>query len=230
MAKRKFGGTTTRRVRHKSAAQAKMKRTAASAARRAVMKMSETKAYWTHVNETSLNTLTGYIVTDPAAVDEGSGQEQRLGTEISPTGLHIKGVLNNNGSSPNFVRIVVVKSLTRQNVATGDWFAANTGVGQDISAINGLDRMYYPIHKKVHQVLWDKVYRLENNGTTDKSRFFNKFLKLGGKLKFDGAGTGSEQSTPRYHIVYMAAETEDDTSLGQSVEVSAIHRLFYKDM
>ena len=230
MAKRKFGGSTTRRVRHKSAAQAKMKRTAASAARRAVMKMSETKVHWAHYNEKSLNTLTGFEVLDPAAVVEGSGQEERIGTEISPTGFHIKGVLNNNGSSANFVRIVVVKSMTRQNIATGDWFAASTGLGQDITAVNGLDRMYWPIHKKVHQVLWDKVYRLEANGSTDKSRFFNKFLKLGGKLKFDGGNTGSEQSTPRYHIIYMAAETEDDTSLGQSVEVSAIHRLFYKDL
>ncbi|CAN0135924.1 unnamed protein product, partial [Heterosigma akashiwo] len=162
-------------------------------------------------------------------VTEGTGKEERIGTEIMPTGLHIKGVVNNNGASPNFVRIIVVKSNTRQNVTSGDFFAANTGVGQKITAINGLERMYWPIHKTVHNVLYDRVLRLEKNGDFGKSKLFNKFIKLKGKIKFDGNCTGAEQLTPRYHIVYMTAESEDDTSTGQNVEVSAMHRFFYKD-
>lgn len=229
MVKRKYSGTTRRFVKRKSAAQTKMKRTATAAARRVLMKASETKSNWVHVNEQNLSTLTGYIAYDPLVITEGSGVEERIGTEIMPTGLHIRGVVNNNGGSPNFVRILVVKSNTRQQVTLGDFFGAGTGLGQDISAVNGLDRMYWPIHKNVHTVLYDKVMRLEKSSEVGKSRSFNKWLKLGGKIKFDGGGTGSEQVTPRYHIVYMAAETEDDTSTGQNVEVSALHRLFYKD-
>jgi len=215
--------------RKKSRNTSTMVKIASNAAQRVIMKAAETKANWLHVNEQYLNTLTGYLAYDPLAVDEGSGKEERIGTEIMPTGLHIKGVINNNGASPNFVRIVIVKSKTRQQVTTGDFFAASTGVGQDISAINGLDRMYWPIHKSVHTVLYDRVLRLEKNGEVGKSKAFNKFIKLKGKIKFDGAGTGSENLTPRYHIVYMTAESEDDTSLGENVEVSALHRFFYKD-
>lgn len=230
MAKRKFsGGGGRRNVKRKSAAQTKMKRTATAAAKRVLMKTSETKANWVHINEQNLNTITGYLAYDPLVITEGTGKEERVGTEIIPTGLHVRGICNNNGSSPNFVRILILRSNTRQQVNTGDFFGSSTGVGLDISAVNGLDRMYWPIHKATHTVLYDKVIRLEKSTEVGKSRQFNKWIKLGGKIKFDGNGTGSENLFPRYHIVYMSAESDDDTSTGQNVEVSVLHRFFYKD-
>lgn len=227
--KLKFQNSMRRYVKRKSATQTKMKRTATAAARRVLMKTSETRTNWVHVNEQSLSTLTGYLAYDPLVVSEGTGKEERIGSEIIPTGLHIKGVVHNNGSGPNFVRIVVVKSNTRQQVTTGDFFGGETGLGQDITDVTGLDRMYWPIHKNVHQVLYDKVIKLEKSGEVGNCRMFNKWLKLGGKIKYDGGNTGSEQLTPRYHIVYLSAEAADDTSTGQTVEVSALHRFFYKD-
>lgn len=202
---------------------------ARQAAKNVLMRMAETKTKWQHVNEINLSTLTGYLAYDPLAPTQGTGPQERIGTEIQPTGLHIRGVVHNNGGNANFVRILVVKSTTRQDIASGDFFAAASGIGQDITAINGVDRVFWPIHQKVHKVLYDKTLLLEKSTEINKAKSFNKFIKLSGKVKFDGASTGPEQVTPRYHIVYLGAESPDDTSLGENVEVSALHRFFYKD-
>lgn len=203
--------------------------TARQTAKNVIMRLAETKAHWGHANEANLNTSTGYLAYDPLTPPEGAGAEQRNGTEIQPTGLHIRGVLHNNGNKSNYVRIVVVKSATRQNIASGDFFANAAGNGVDITAITGLDKMYWPIHQKVHKVLYDRTFFMEQTDRVGATKTFNKFIKLSGKVNFDAGNSGVENVTPRYHIVYLAAQASDDTVLGENVEVSALHRLFYKD-
>lgn len=207
--------------------------TAAQTARRTaksvIMRLAETKAHWQHANEVNLNTFTGHVAYDPLAPAEGSGNEERIGTEIMPTGLHIRGVLHNNGNKANYVRIVVVRSTTRQNVGAGDFFSSATGNGQDITAVTGVDKMYWPIHQKAHKVLYDRVIKLEQVAETGNTQTFQKWIKMSGKVRFDGNSTGVESVTPRYHIVYMASQAADDTVLGENVELSALHRFFYKD-
>lgn len=203
--------------------------TARRTAKNVIMRLAETKSHWQHANEVNLNTSTGHLAYDPLAAAEGTGAEERVGTEIQPTGLHIRGVLYNNGNKANYVRIVVVKSATRQHIGGGDFFMSAAGSGTDITAVTGLDKMYWPIHQKVHKVLYDRVIKLEQVAETGNTQTFQKWIKLSGKVRFDGAATGVEQVTPRYHIVYMASQAADDTVLGENVELSALHRFFYKD-
>lgn len=192
------------------------------------------KQTWNHVNEAQLSTLTqGYLSTGPFVV-QGIGANQRVGNDINIMGLHLKGALHNNSAGQTFVRAIVVGYNASNGDPTINLFRNTaTGATAAVTAVNGLDCMYFPINKLDLHVYWDKVFRfssIEAGNAGQNTRMFNKFIKLGGrKVQFKATGIGPGYQNWQYSVIWISADASDDTTTGTSVDLSYLEIMHYKD-
>lgn len=199
--------------------------------RRALPK-PEIKSVWQHSNEVALNTLAQGTVNVMPSITNGLGQA-RIGSSINAKGLHIKGALNNNSTSETFCRLIVFTYNGSVDPSTNFFQGTSAGTNSAISAINGLDAMYFPINKRDLQVRYDRVFKLAGSATGNAGRnvtMFSKFIKFGGKkLAYAGTGSGVASQTWQYGICWIAADANDDTTTGTSVDMSMLERFYYTD-
>jgi len=194
----------------------------------------EVKQNWTHHNEVSLSTLAqGYQGVGPI-LSQGSGTDSRVGNTINLLGVHFKGALNNNSTSETFVRMMIVGYDSENGDPTVNLFRSNqSGTVSGVSSVNGLDAMYYPVNKVDLHLYYDRVYRLAGSATGNSGAnciFFNKYQKFNGrKVVYKGNTWSYGNQNWMYSIIWIAADANDDTSTGTSVELSCLARTFYKD-
>jgi len=196
--------------------------------RRALPKV-EVKQTWYHMNELQLNTLAqGYSNVGPV-ISQGTDSASRLGNIISATGLHYKGVLSNNSTQESMIRFAIVRYDSSLGAPNNIFFrGSSAGTPLAISAVNGLDAMYYPINRVDLHVYHDKLIKLAGSATGNAGanvKVFSKFVKLN-RLKLEYKGSNPQWN---YACVFIAADSNDDTSTGTSVELSCLERFFFKD-
>lgn len=198
---------------------------------RRVMPKQEMKCDWFQLDEQAQNTLSQGTFTLFPSLTPGVGADGRISNEISARGMHMKGVLYNNSTSESYLRQVVIGYAPPLNAMNNFFHTAADHSTGAVTGVNGLDAMYYPLNTTQLTVYYDKVFKLAGSATGNggaNTRMFSKFLKLGGKkLKFAGADNAPENWT--YALIHIAADANDDTSTGTSVEVSATNRFYYSD-
>lgn len=191
----------------------------------------EMKQCWNHINEQALNTLSQGFQSLGPTLAVGTASNQRIGNIVHLKGLHIKGALNNNSTSESFVRFMILG----YNTALGDPTAllfrnAATGTTSGVSGVNGLDAMYMPLNKVDLHVYHDRTMRIAGSATGNSGanvRMISKFVKFGGKkVEFKSNAAYADWA---YTVCWIAADANDDTSTGTSVELSYLERLYYKD-
>jgi len=190
---------------------------------------------WAHYNEVQLSTLAqGYQSNAVCQIGQGLNANNRVGNAVNFSGLHLKGILNNNSTSESFVRMLVLgypATISDPSLILFRNLPTNTTAG--VSSVNGLDAMYYPINKLELHVYYDSVVRLAGSATGNSgsnTRFFQKFIKFGGKkVEFKGSSSGANNQNWMYSVMWIAADANDDTSTGTAVELSCLERLYFKD-
>lgn len=229
--KRKRLGSS--KMKYRKRTKAKASPAVRAAIRRTVNRMSETKQNWLSINESSLTTTHGAVFYDPMQVNRGNDRDDRQGIQISPTGIHLKGFLHNNGGETDFVRIIIFRAKVQTNFGTAiECFDNADGNPVDPSVINDGRLMYYPLSKNKMTVLWDRVFKVGPKTTATNGQhvqFFNQWIPLRGKVRFDGLNDGNDNAYPRYHIAFFHTEA-DQENIGETMEVSFLSRFFYKDM
>lgn len=194
----------------------------------------ETKQSWTHHNEVNLSTLSqGYTSTGPL-ISQGTNSLTRIGNKITASGMHLKGVLNNNSGSETTVRMLIVGFDASNGDPSLNLFRTGaSGATAAISAVNGLDAMYYPINTIDLHVYYDTTYKLAGSATGNAGanvKVFQKFVKFNRRqIEYKGNATGYSNQNWLYQIIWIAADTNDDTTSGTAVELSAMERFFYQD-
>lgn len=202
---------------------------------RRTMPKVEMKQLWYHHNEVTLNTLAqGYVAYGPNII-QGQASWNRQGNIVNVSGLHLKGILNNNGASENYARMLIVgfdgvkNTSPTDNLFRGDQVGTTVG----IAAVNGLDGIYFPINKIDFKVYRDRVFKLGGSAAsspTSNTKMFTEFVKFNGrKVEYKGATTGFGNQSWIYAVIWIVAEGPDDTAGGQAVELSMMERLYYKD-
>jgi len=189
---------------------------------------------WTHHNEVNLSTLAqGYTSTGPLTTQTANAAS-RIGNIIQACGLHMRGVLNNNSTSESMVRIVVVGfDSTNGDPSLNLYRSSSGGATSAVSAVNGLDAMYYPINTVDLHVYYDKVYKLAGSATGNSGanvKTFMKFIKFNRrKVEYKANTNGYGNQNWMYQILFIAADTNDDTTTGTAVEMSMIERFYFQD-
>lgn len=222
--------TTPRRPRRRSTAAI-----AKAVVRRELRRNVEVKRKYINQTESSISTLVqGANWYDLSDVSIGGGVDERVGHEIMAKGIHLAGALHNNGSTTNYVRMMVIQQHSQDALSSASDVFQNVTNTDDFSGITGMQTMYYPIQKVDFKVLYHRIFKLNPNGTAgiaDESRMFRKFIKLDQKVRFENQNTeGTGLQRPRYWLALWAAESPDDTSLGETIELSFLARFYFTDM
>lgn len=198
-----------------------------------MMPKVEMKQIWTHQNEIKLSTLAQGTIQSGPNLDQGTTAITRVGNEIRAAGLHIKGTLYNDSGAETFIRCVIVGHNSYVNPVQNFFRTADIGTQGTTTSMNGADTMYFPVNKADLHVYHDKLYKLGGSaaGTAaSNTRMFSKFIKFNGrKVTFEGPNWGSNFQNWQYSIIWFAADANDDTSTGTTVELSQLTRFYYKD-
>lgn len=205
-----------------------------SVVRKELNKNVEIKRHYVHNNEVTVSTLSqGTNWYDLTSIDQGVNADERIGMEVMAKGIHLAGHLHNNGSTTNWVRMVVIQQHTQDDISSLSEVFQKSGNTADFSSTVGMQAMYFPLQKVDFKVLYHRVFKLNPAGTAgllDESRMFKKFIKLNKKIKFQkDLSEGADLQRPRYWLGCWAAESPDDTGLGESIELSFLSRFYFTD-
>jgi len=188
---------------------------------------------FTEANETVMNTLSTQYLFQEFTCSQGLGNAQRIGNEILLQGFHTKGVLHNNSTGTIWVRkLILGYSDSIQDGAFTELFRLNLGTTGDLTTVVGLDVIYRPINKVKFHVYKDQVHKLSSNADTagNHTKFFNDFQKFGGsKIKYEANTGGFTNQDKRFCILWLVADANDDTSLGNPIELSNITSWYFTD-
>lgn len=211
-----------------------------TASRQAVIRLAEHKEYLAQVDEVGVSTIVQGADWSHIS-DVVSGDRYRTGKEIHLQSVRCRGVLHNNASGTNLVRMVVgyvEDELTPSNIS--DYFLSGTTTGGTIAPVSftnvaaaGLNSMYQPMNKSKITLLYDRVFKLGANASVDGAQVqpydFTLSLKSA-KIKYEGNSTGAGNQNRMLYIGCWAAEGGDDTGLGTVVEWSGMTQLKYIDI
>lgn len=194
----------------------------------------ELKRYVSFYDEIGQSTLTQGSSTDLLTISQGSSAFTRVGQEITVKKFHIKGLLNNNATTPNYVRMVLAWVPGAQDTTFGTalWFQdVNLAGGPGgITTIPGANIIYTPLNETLIQPLWDRVIKLGGSADPSCTTTFEKTLKLNKKITYNANNSGVGAQSMQLVLIVFVAEAGDDTGLGQTIELSHVGRTFYTDV
>jgi len=199
-----------------------------------MMPKTELKRVVAYLDESSQTTLVQGSAIPMLGVSQGTALWNRSGNEICVKGFHIKGIMNNNATTPNYVRMVLAwtpcDTDTSFTAATLFGDIALSGTTGGTSTIPGLNTMYYPINRIQYTPVYDKIYKLGGSGDPSCTRMFSKFIKMNKTIKYIANSTGTGVQSHQLTLFYLVAEAGDDTTGGQTIEVSHVARAFFTDV
>jgi len=193
----------------------------------------ELKRIVSYVDEVPLSTLVQGSALPMFAVTQGTAVWNRSGNEVSVKGFHIKGILNNNATNPQYIRMIAAWTAADTDVGftTATLFAdvSLSGTTGGTSTIPGLNIMYHPINRMQYTPVIDKVFKLGGSGDPTCTRMFSKFVKMNKTVKFLANSTGTGVQSHQLTLFYLVAEGNDDTTGGVAIEVNHVARTFFTD-
>lgn len=207
-------------------------RTVRRVVRRELRRSVEVKRHqdsWDEAGVSTLNQDPDGHIRNITRIPQGTAKTQRIGNQVTFIGLLLRGVLRNNSTGTNMVRIMVIRprntSLTLDSslLESGD---ADTPV---TTGQTGLNAMYASPNKENYTILWDKVYSLAAGQLRGDTVIIRKFFKMRSKAIWNSA-TLAEPTKGAIKICVFSAEAADDTSTGTLVEFSGVASLYYTDM
>lgn len=204
----------------------------AARVRNQVYKMSETKrkiAFGTETVETDTDAMN--LITNIAAIAEGSGPTERIGNTIKPIGLRLK-VLMQPGSALDvaFLRVMLLSTSELELTSvTDDFFLDSNAAGTNPTAADTTD-IIAPVNKYLCNVHFDRVYSLSTS-TGDRPFLIDKYFKLSkqGRRKFDAATTG-EANKHNFRLCFVGRQAGNASDVGEDIPVEWSVEYFYKDM
>nr|QTE03355.1 MAG: capsid protein [Emberiza rustica CRESS-DNA-virus sp.] len=184
-------------------------------------------------DEVSISTLTQGAMYPLTSLTQGTGSYQRIGNQVTIKGFHIKGLLNNNATTTNYMRMLLVWTnidtlTTFSTAALFDDVNLAGGTG-GTGTIFGANILYYPINKMTFKVAYDRVFKLGGSGDPASSRMFSKFIKMNTRLKYVANNAGDAYQDKQLSLVLLAAQSDDDVAAGQVIETSFMARTYYTD-
>lgn len=205
-------------------------------AKKAIEKKVEHKKVCHIIDEQALLTsVNQYNLVNLYQLSQGTASTQRVGNQISPTGVSFKGHLSYNSTTSTttcYVRMALIESKEVFTALTSEVFkdtATNSSWGA--LSTSQMATIWTPINNGLFRVHWQKIYKLNPIGSGDGgyTRLINEFIPLKGVINYDANATGAGNQSRNFCIAFFSAEAAQDT-VGQTIEVSALVRTYFNDM
>lgn len=198
----------------------KMHKIARQEVNKMVLKKAESKTYDATQTPTGVGWNGGPINVLASGITQGAGNSQRIGREIDPTHLRIKGSFL-VGAQTCVVRLIVINTK-QSNTPIGSYGELLTNP----TSLESPYGMYKVEHSSEYKVLFDEFYCLiigtESSRLTFDIRITSDKLKR--KLTYDDAGAISTGGLYLYAI-----SDRDPTTPGNIPTINYVSRLYYKD-
>lgn len=207
-----------------------------TSARQAVLRLAEKKEFLFQQDEVSVSTIAqGANWTHCTDLPSGTARGSK---EVLLQSLRCRGILHNNATGTNLVRMVVFYAedeVAPSNIA--EYFLSSNSLLSTVAfgdaAVAGLNAMYQPMNKSKVTVLKDRVFKLAANASTDGGQVvpYDFTINLrNAKIKYEGNTVGVANQNRMLYIGCWAAEGADDTGVGTVVEWSGVAHLKYLDI
>lgn len=223
--KRKSTGVSTGRVAKKPRLTT---RRVATIAKRAVMKVSETKKHSFEITESVISTNTGSHIGSPVQLAATPGHGGRVGHKVNPIGLDIRGhLVAQPTTSAIIVRVMVVRY--KDNGANLNAELLETNGGNVGINTNDISKMYRRINSDSFEVMASKYVNLVplfNGGKTCKMFKLWVPLKKLRTLTYEGTAATTPRDNDLAIVVYGADADNDNAFL---YELSYNSTFYYKD-
>lgn len=202
----------------------------AKIAKKAVMKVSETKKHSEEVIEQTINTNGGYYVNSLVPLPSGTGHGTRIGHKVNPIGIDIRGhCITNLQSTSTLVKIMVVRVKDMQQGTTIQNNLLETNGGNVTIVSNDVSKLYRRINSDSYEVLGTKYLNLQVPATNvAAAKYFRMWIPLKKIRTLTYEGLAS--IVPRENdiaIVVFAGEAGNDT--GVNYELSYNSTFYFKD-
>lgn len=237
----------------------KINKVAASSVRKiaksVLSRMTETKSVM-KVLESNIphnSAITGAdLIPVLPALNQGTDDYERIGDQIRPTGLVVKGLIASNRTYVNtnqvlLVRVVIISpkasssagvTVPLLNSYAAELLQPNLSTGTQVAPFNGNQvELQYPINRDSFHVHFDKTFRIapskadaamEENPA--EYRTFTKSIKLPAKLTYDTGVNFPNNFCPIYGLGYAYADgTGPDTLATTKIISNVTARLTFKD-
>lgn len=204
----------------------------ASAVKRVLAKQAETKF---NIVKKTESTVYGTTLTSPAnwdhlnALNEGFTENQRVGNQVRPMMVNIRGHVQSNSLKPIVCKIFLIEMNVANDPRT-DLLEDNTGSYSPAST--DLEAIYARINTTKYRVL--KTIMLKTGtyanhvGDYGGTQMFNETIKLNGVYDYED---GVAQCNKRSLILMpMFREAQNDTTTGEVVEFTFNSKFYYKDI
>lgn len=193
----------------------------------------EVKTNSVKYNEAVLSTLTPWAsMTLMNGIPDGDASIQRVGNEVRMIGSYMNGIVKNSSDVDQTLRIVLFYYYGEDTLSTDTFNMFRDGANnhQDFTVTLGLATMWQRISKWKINKLYDKVITIGRQGGDHSSvRLIRHFTKLYNKKVTFQSGA-EDNPNPRLILWMGSAEQANDTTVGENLEVSLEHVLYYTDL
>lgn len=180
--------------------------------------------------DTATNVATRTAASYLDQIAQGSQLNQRLGSNVHISWLHLKGTFQSNSTTKTkAVRMMVLREVNFAGIDTTTYANLWRGIGHTSTyAPTGTSTdINWPVNKSLAYVLYDKVHfiRPEYDGIT----YFNKKVKINKVVRY--TPNDSADSDP-YHgrLLFLVCVADcDDTPSTTVVRLNCALRVFFKD-
>lgn len=229
-----MAGKRKRSTKSTKFVQSKKMKTVAKVARRVAMSTKETHKNTDTINENGINSIsaTPNVYQNAFLLSQGDAYTMRTGHKIKGVGIKLRSFFHNNGTSPIWVRYLVL--VNRRGTADTDF---NTGVAlfednagnKDFSAVAGNLKLVSRINKEKYTVLMDRVFKLSGLEEGDRTKQIRKWIPYKATLQYDGsASTAPFLNQPV--VLAFCGRADTDESTGVTVEHTGTIDFYFKDL
>lgn len=199
-------------------------------------KQRETKMISAFFTEISLNTLTtsAELIEFPYPA-LGSAANQRLGNKIDGVGLKVKLLFHNNNSIPIHVRMLILQipqgeRFTNSAILNELFDVSTPGTTPEAAGApaGNTSDLIRQVNRGEIKVIRDKVVPLLSSSVDTGIGMEEVYVRTPGRITFPD----SAQTTPianRYIIVLIPRRSDNDESMGATVEVTGHVTKYWKD-
>ena len=210
----------------------KAKASFASKVKAVIHKEAETKF---HIISGTESTVYGNTLTSPSNytrlnnVAEGSTENERVGNKIRPFLLNLRGSIQSNSLKPIITKLYVL-ATNAVNDPRLDLLEDNAGIyapaTQDLGAVYArINTNKYKVLKTIYVKTGTYANHVGDYGGT---KLFNVTMKLNGVYEYtDGTSICNRRSII---MVPIFREAQNDTTTGETIELTYNAKLYYKDL
>lgn len=196
-----------------------------------VKSQSEKKILRIEGLEQAIISSTACFVYELSQIAEGTGDNERVGSKVSPVNLRMKYILHNNGAVTQYVRMAIISCNGGAFNSNAARMVINPGTGTPAQlTAEVLTNMTDDLNKQEFSIVYDRVHRVAGlgDGTGIETIFKDVNLKIPKKKRSFESFYNPDSNHGNLRLFVWNVSADADT-LAQTIELTFHSAYAYND-